>query len=225
MTTVRADYVESVMRDHGTQYWIIRDDAGKNILNRNEQDIGLEASIDKLRAALSNISGSVNVTIRSRKNTEIQTAGDKFTGVFEFKVKGNTPGSSYLGSPDISILSMMQENTKLQLEMQKRELESKYQGSNSESSLDKAIAGLLEDQTVKNVLAGLAAKFTGVTPAPVQIGASSTDQLSDMEAAAALFSAVDPDAPGILLKLAKHIKSSPGMWFGFKETLQQQKII
>jgi hypothetical protein len=224
MTTVKAEYVESVMRDHGTQYWIIRDDSGKNILNRNEQDIGLESSIDKLKSSLANISGTVNVTVRNRKNTEVQSAGDKVTGVFEFKVKGSSSNGSFIGSPDLNLFGVLQENTKLQLEMQKRELESKY-GTKEGSALDSALAGLLQDQTVKNLISGFAGKLMGVTPAPVQINAADPESLSTVEQAAALFSKIDPEAPEILLKLAKHIQGSPAMWFGFKDTLQSQKII
>lgn len=223
MTIVKADYIEQVMRDHGTQYWIIRDDAAKNILNRNESDIGIDASIDKLRSALQNISGTVTITVRTRKNTDVQAAGDKVTGIFDFKVKGGA-GSNFMGSPDMSLFGVLQENTKLQLEMQKRELESKY-GNKETSPLDSALAGLLQDPAVKGVISGLASKLLGVQQAPVNIAGADPSQLSKTEQAAALFSKIDPEAPEILLKLANHIQGSPAMWFGFKETLQSQKII
>lgn len=212
---------------HDAKFWIVRDEAGKSVMARQEKDISIDESAELLTKVLGDVAGTVCVIIRDKDNKAFNQTQDKITGVFSFNVRcksvsslntQNVGGSSAVGFE--MILAQMQINNDLKFEMFKLQML-----QNKESSIaEKAAEKLISSDGFILACTAFVGKLTGA-PAAVAGPELSNGDKTDIEKAGELFKALDDQAPESLLKLAKYCNAHPGTWQEFKKGLQASNIL
>ena len=228
VTIVSPDYVINQMKLHGCKYWILRDESGKSMISRQEKDISLEDSQGVLLDCFAGISGTVQIIIRDKDNIEMNRTKDKITGVFNYTVRcksynQTSPQNNMIGGNLELLLAQINQTHDARTEL----LLLKLKDEQKESITEKAAAKLIESDGFLLACTNLVNKLAGLSSpaqiaAPVQITDGQKDTLT---LAGEVFSTIDKEAPGDMLKLANYCKNNPGTWNNFKETLKKSGIL
>jgi hypothetical protein len=216
MAYVSAEYVKSLQKTHDSKFWKVYDTSGRILINKCDQDIGLNASQDLLQETLENCIGdSVTVKLYT-KQPERREEGIKAETGLTLKVKldsnpAYTQKSNYhsgIGQPSWQdMMAMSDKMRSIEMDKLRMELESDKEEHPMMTALYKAM------ENPAPILQGIGAMISMImnkNNSPAQIGQNTTT--ADDGSIGALIQkmeAVDPDYQNTLSKLADWAKQNP----------------
>lgn len=229
MAYTSLSYMLKLMDQQEIQYWRVTDSTNRLTINKNDKDIGVNASKELIKETIENCDGDyVNVKLYVTKPVWKQKDDETGT-IYQLKIKLQNDtiapalkqnNNHITGFPSFNdIIALHQANANLQMEMKLKELENKATGNNklleyftSNKEFMSAITGLIFSMTKKGV------------PATIRQPDKAQQQQAIINAPAELkttlkeFAEIDPDYINTLKDMASYLKQSP-------ESLEQIKTI
>jgi len=207
MALVTIDTVGKLQAQQKTIYWKVCDKSKKLVINRNDEAMSLNDSIDLLRDTLKNCIGDYcSVTLYTEKPTQLERGSVKGK-LFELLVQLDS-SKSYAHIPsgtNDNFDKMLDLHKKvMELEFEKRIAEEK-QEETRQKPLDKLIDKITEGDTI-NLL--ISAFMNKVSKAPEHIGTTTNN---DLEKTLEKLSKVDSNYQHTLAKMAVYLEKNPGV--------------
>jgi hypothetical protein len=226
MAYVSAEYVKSLQKTHDSKFWKVYDGSGKVVINKCDQDIGLNASQDLLQDTLENCIGDSVIVKLYTKQPERREAGVNAETGLTLKVKlDSNPGyhpkqnySSGIGQPSwMDMMAMSDKNRQLELEKLRMELESDKQEHPMMTALYKAM------ENPAPILQGIGAMISMIMNKNnvSQIGQNTTTTTGsgNIDEAINKFQQIDPDYVNVLSKFADWAKNNPDQYQAVKSSI------
>jgi len=211
MALITIDTVGKFQKQQNAIYWKVSDKSKKLTLNRNDDHLDIDSSIDLLKDTLKNCIGDYcSVTLYTEKPTQLEKGSIKGK-IFELQVQLDSPttyskqqNNSYIGGPSFTDL----------LDMQKKVMELEYDAKLAEATadkervkpIDKLVEKLIEGNTL-NVLIGA---FMSKINKPEAISGT-TPGSNDMSETLKRLSAVDPNYKHTLEKMTSYLEKNPSV--------------
>lgn len=211
MALITIDTVGKFQKQQNAIYWKVSDKSKKLTLNRNDDNLDIDSSIDLLKDTLKNCIGDYcSVTLYTEKPTQLEKGSIKGK-IFELQVQLESPTSyskpqnnNYIGAPSFTDL----------LEMQKKVMSLEYDAKLAEATadkerqkpIDKLVEKLIEGNTLNVLIGAFMSKInkpeaiSGVTP-----GAN------DMYETLKRLSVVDPNYKHTLEKMTSYLEKNPAV--------------
>lgn len=210
MALITIDTAAKFQRQQNAIYWKVSDKSKKLTLNRNDEALDLESSIDLLKDTLKNCIGDYcSVTLYTEKPTQLEKGSVKGK-IFELQVQLDSP-TSYRSTPGASINAPSFNDL---LALQKQVLELEYEKKLNEATADnerlKPIDKLVEKLTQGDTINLLIGAFMNKINPKEQIsgtGASAGDMAETLKR----LSAVDPNYRNTLEKMTSYLEKNPGV--------------
>lgn len=211
MALITIDTVGKFQKQQNAIYWKVSDKSKKLTLNRNDDHLDIESSIDLLKDTLKNCIGDYcSVTLYTEKPTQLEKGSIKGK-IFELQVQLDSPSiyskpqnNNYIGAPSFTDL----------LDMQKKVMELEYDAKLAEATadkervkpIDKLVEKLIEGNTL-NVLIGA---FMSKINKPEAISGT-TPGSNDMSETLKRLSVVDPNYKHTLEKMTSYLEKNPSV--------------
>jgi hypothetical protein len=209
MALITIDTVGKFQKQQNAVYWKVSDKTKKLTLNRNDEALDLESSIDLLRDTLKNCIGDYcSVTLYTEKPTQLEKGSVKGK-IFELQVQLDSP-TSYRSTPGASINAPSFDTL---IGLQKQVLELEYEKKLAEATadqervkpIDKLVEKLTEGNTI-NLLIGAFMNKINKTENTASIAGA-----GDMAETLKRLSAVDPNYKHTLEKMTSYLEKNPGV--------------
>lgn len=215
MALITIDTVGKFQRQQNAIYWKVTDKSKKLTINRNDENQGIENSIDLLKDTLKDCIGDyVWAILYTEKPTQLEKGSVKGK-MFELQVQLESANNNFnkyqpqISAPSFSDVLELHKQV-MQLEYDKKLAEA-TEDKTIQRPLDKLVEKLTEGNTINLLLSAFMSK---VTKQPDTIGNAPNDMKQTFDK----FAAVDPDYKNTLAKMAEYLQSNPGV-------LQQIKLI
>ena len=210
MALITIDTAAKFQRQQNAIYWKVSDKSKKLTLNRNDEALDLESSIDLLKDTLKNCIGDFcSVTLYTEKPTQLEKGSVKGK-IFELQVQLDSP-ASYRSNPGATINAPSFNDL---LALQKQVLELEYEKKLSEATADnerlKPIDKLVEKLTQGDTINLLIGAFMNKINPKEQISGTSASA-GDMAETLKRLSAVDPHYKHTLEKMTSYLEKNPGV--------------
>lgn len=210
MALITIETVGKLQRQQKSIFWKVSDKSKKLTINRNDDSMSIDDSIDLLSDTLKNCIGDfVNVTLYTEKPTQLEKGSIKGK-IFELQVQLENTNQFYktqhqhqgINAPNFSDV----------LELHKKVMELEYDKKLNEATedktrtkpIDKLIEKLTEGNTINLLLSAFMAK---ATKTPEAIG----NVPNDMKPTFEKLSKVDPDYKNTLSKMAEYLEQNPAV--------------
>ena len=217
MQYCKPEYIAELQKDQELKFWRIYDSSGKTEMNNQLSDISLNQSIELLQKDLDNTTGDYVIVRLYATKPEKNSAGSAATTGISRKVSlqgGISKASSYAPSGvglDL-ILGLVEEKSKLNLEILKLQLE---QQQREGTWKEQAINLIREKPEILGMLPSLISQLFGnkksiSAPAP-SVGLSSPDPEERLKNTLNRFAALDPEYIVTLEKMAAKCEADPSI--------------
>jgi hypothetical protein len=207
MALITIDTVGKFQKQQNAVYWKVSDKTKKLTLNRNDEALDLESSIDLLKDTLKNCIGDYcSVTLYTEKPTQLEKGSVKGK-IFELQVQLDSP-TSYRSTPGATINAPSLDTL---IGLQKQVLELEYEKKLAEATadqervkpIDKLVEKLTEGNTI-NLLIGAFMNKINKTENNTPIAGA-----GDMAETLKRLSAVDPNYKHTLEKMTSYLEKNP----------------
>lgn len=216
MAYISPEYVKSLQKSHEAKFWKVYDSTGKTLINKLDNDVGLNNSIEALQDTIDNCIGDyIIVKLFTIAPTKTQ-AGAQHDNGLHLKVKLDNSPQAKAAAPYMGIVPGFNEYISLHDKLRDLEIEKikmELAAESSPSPWQKIGEKLLENDALLLAITGIITKAatgrTAPAPAPQQINSANTS--NDMEETLARLSAVDPDYKETLAKMTSYLERNPGV--------------
>jgi hypothetical protein len=209
MALITIDTVGKFQKQQNAVYWKVSDKTKKLTLNRNDEALDLESSIDLLRDTLKNCIGDYcSVTLYTEKPTQLEKGSVKGK-IFELQVQLDSP-TSYRSNPGATINAPSFDTL---IGLQKQVLELEYEKKLAEATadnervkpIDKLVEKLTQGDTINLLIGAFMNKINKTENTNPIAGAG------DMADTLKRLSAVDPNYKHTLEKMTSYLEKNPGV--------------
>jgi len=218
MQYCKPDYIAELQKDQELKYWRIYDSSGKTEMNNQLQDISLNQSIELLQKDLENTSGDYVIVRLYATKPERNSAGTAATTGISRKVSlqggiSKAPAAYGSGAGLDLILGLVEEKSKLNLEILKLQLEQQQK----EGSWKEQAVSLIREKPeilayIPSLLSGLFGnKNAAINSIPISAPASSAASSERLKNTLDRFAALDPEYISTLEKMAAKCEADPSI--------------
>jgi len=211
MALVTIDTAAKFQRQQNAVYWKVCDKTKKLCINRNDEALDIDSSIDLLKDTLKNCLGDYcSVTLYTEKPTQLEKGSTKGK-MFELLVQLENNNPTYRTAPGPTINAPSFNDL---LEMQRKVMELEYEKKLSEATADterakpieKLIDKLTEGNTINLLISAFMAKIN--KPETISGPANTSTEMSDT---LKRLSAVDPNYQYTLEKMTQYLEKNPSV--------------
>lgn len=209
MALVTIDTAAKFQKQQNAVYWKVCDKSKKLTLNRNDEAIDLDSSIELLKDTLKNCIGDYcSVTLYTEKPTQLEKGSVKGK-LFELLVQLEN-NTTYRPAPGANIHGPTFQDL---IEMQRKVMELEYEKKLTEATADKErvkpVEKLIEKLTEGNTINLLLSAFMNKINKPTEniSGPASNDMSETLKR----LGAVDPDYKRTLEKMTEYLEKNPGV--------------
>jgi len=210
MALITIDTVGKFQKQQNAVYWKVTDKTKKLTLNRNDEALDLDSSIDLLKDTLKNCIGDwCNVNLYTEKPIQFEKGTPKGK-TFDLQVQLDSP-TTYKSNPGASINAPSFDTL---IGLQKQVLELEYEKKLAEATadnervkpIDKLVEKLTQGDTINLLIGAFMNKLN-----KTENTAASINGAGDMTETLKRLSAVDPNYKHTLEKMTSYLEKNPGV--------------
>lgn len=206
MALITIETTGKLQRQQNAIFWKVCDKTKKLVINRNDELMPIENSIELLRDTLKDCIGDYcSVTLYTEKPTQLEKGSTKGK-IFELLVKLDS--TQYNQSPINGTSSNFSEMLELHKKVMQLEFEKKQADERDEAIQQKPLEKLVDKLTEGNTINLLLSAFMNkLNKQPESISGAPADLKPTIEK----LSKVDPDYINTLQKMAIYLEKNPGV--------------
>lgn len=209
MAAINIETAAKLAKQHNTIYWKVTDKTKKLIINRNDDAINIDDSIDLLTDTLNSCIGDfVCVTLYTIKPEQLEkgsTRGKSFDLVIQLKSHQQHTNNNSISGNNFALLLEMQKKIN-DLEWEKR-MDEVTANQGKTSAIEKLIEKVTEGNNINLLISAFMNRVNKQPSTAENIGAAPDDMKETFEK----LSKVDPQYKNTLKKMAEYLEANPSV--------------